>query len=546
VSRKPRHGSGLPEAKRILARQAREAEQARKASEREQAARARAASQARAAAERDAKRLRIERRKLEAVARTRALEDDVERLERILLDGLQHESYLDPESLKEPLRLPTFDPGPHAEPLPEPDSRSFLPPRPSALAQLLPGWDRRYEKRLTAAQTRYDAALAEHRKRDTERQADLRSAQAKHERRVAAIKQRVAEQHATIDALKSGLAAGQPRAIRDYFQRVLAARPRLAGIPDQARAVFIPDSNELIVEFELPAYTRMPLNASYQYVQTTDTFRPTLRPEKKRKQLYQRVIAQLTLLTVRDIFEADRSSRVDAAVVNGMLSAIDPATGKPVRPCVVSVCVTRDSYQGLNLAQVDPVECLTKLAAQLSPSPEELSPVQPILAQAFFDAPYIEEMDVLASLDSRPNLLDLTPEEFEHLVANLFSKLPRPLEVKPTRRSGDGGFDCVVRDPDPIFGGIVVVQARRYDPAKLKVGVSQVREMYGLMIAQGASNGILVTTTGFTKGSFDFSKDKPLKLISGSHLLNLLREHASIDVTIRSPGRWQNPIKPPP
>jgi restriction system protein len=362
---------------------------------------------------------------------------------------------------------------------------------------------------------------------------------------VAAIKQQVAEQHATIDALKSGLASGQPRAIRDYFQRVLAARPRLAGIPNQARAVFIPDSNELIVEFELPAYTRIPLNASYQYIQTTDTFKPTLRPEKKRKQLYQRVIAQLTLLTVRDIFEADRSGRVDAVVVNGMLSAVDPATGKPVHPCVVSVCVTCDSYQGLNLAQVHPVECLTKLAAQLSPSPEELSPVQPILAQAFFDAPYIEEMDMLASLDSRPNLLDLTPEEFEHLVANLFSKLDRPLEVKPTRRSGDGGFDCVVRDPDPIFGGIVVVQARRYDPAKLKVGVSQVREMYGLMIAQGASNGILVTTTGFTKGSFDFSKDKPIKLISGSHLLNLLKEHAGMDVTIRSPGRWQNPIKPP-
>jgi restriction system protein len=174
-----------------------------------------------------------------------------------------------------------------------------------------------------------------------------------------------------------------------------------------------------------------------------------------------------------------------------------------------------------------------------------LSPVQPVLAQAFFDAPYVEEMDVLSSLDSRPNLLDLTPEEFEHLVANLFSKLPRPLEVKPTRRSGDGGFDCVVRDPDPIFGGIVIVQARRYDPVKLKVGVKDVREMYGLMIAEGASNGILVTTTGFTKGSFDFSKDKPLKLISGAHLLNLLREHAGMDVTIRSPGRWQNPIRAP-
>jgi restriction system protein len=327
VSRKPRRGSGLTQTERMVAQQAREAEQARKAFEREQAARTRAAAQARAAADREAKRRRIERRKVEAVARTRALEADVDRLERLLLDGLRHDPYLDPESLKEPLRLPAFDPGPLAKPLPEPDSRSFLPPRPHALAQLLPGWDRRYEKRLAAAQSRYDAAVAEHREQDAQRQADLRAAQAKHERRVTAIKQRVTEQHATIDTLKSGLASGQPRAIRDYFQRVLAARPRLEGIPNQARAVFIPDSNELIVEFELPPYTRVPLNASHQYVQMTDTFKPTLRPEKKRKQLYQRVIAQLTLLTVRDVFEADRSGRVDAVVVNGMLSAIDRPPG---------------------------------------------------------------------------------------------------------------------------------------------------------------------------------------------------------------------------
>jgi restriction system protein len=259
--------------------------------------------------------------------------------------------------------------------------------------------------------------------------------------------------------------------------------------------VFVPDSNELIVEFELPSYARIPQATGYQYVQSTDMLKPLLRSEKKRKELYQRVIAQATLLTVRDLFEADRWGNVQAVVANGMLDAVDPTTGRPVHPCIVSVCVTRDSYQGLDLSRVDPIGCLTKLAAQLSPSPEELSPVQPILAQAFLNAPYVEELDVLTSLDSRPNLLDLTPEEFEHLVANLFRKMPRPLEVKPTRRSGDGGFDCVVRDPDPIFGGIVVVQARRYDPAKLKVGLKDVREMYGVMIAERASNANLVTTT---------------------------------------------------
>lgn len=60
---------------------------------------------------------------------------------------------------------------------------------------------------------------------------------------------------------------------------------------------------------------------------------------------------------------------------------------------------------------------------------------------------------------------------------------------------------------------------------------------------EGPLAGCLV---GLTKGAFDFAKDKPLKLISGSYLLALLKDHAGIEATIRSTGRWKNPIKPPP
>lgn len=378
-----------------MAQQAREAEQARKASERDQAARARKAAKDRASWERDAKRRSIERNKREADAKTRALEDDVTALEHVLADGLRRDPYLDPESLKEPLRLPAFAPGVHGIPLPVSDPGTFLPSRPGALAQMVPGASRRYEEALAAGRVKYEAAMADHERREGERQARLRTAEAEHQRQVVAIREQVAEQHAAVDALVAGLASGQARALREYFRQVLAARPRLDGVPNQQRAVFLADSDELIVEFELPTYDRIPQIASYQYVQATDTLKPTLRGEKKRKELYQRVIAQLTLLTVRDLLDADRNGKIEAVVANGMVDAIDPTTGKPVRPCVVSVCVTRDSYQGLDLARVDPVGCLTKLAAQLSPSPEELSPVQPILAQAFLDAHYVEEMDVL-------------------------------------------------------------------------------------------------------------------------------------------------------
>ena len=100
------------------------------------------------------------------------------------------------------------------------------------------------------------------------------------------------------------------------------------------------------------------------------------------------------------------------------------------------------------------------------------------------DSRFIEETDVISGLDQRPNLMDLTPSEFESLITNLFQKMG--LETRLTQASRDGGVDCVAFDPRPIFGGKVVIQAKRY---KNTVGVSAVRDLYGTMQNEGASKG---------------------------------------------------------
>jgi hypothetical protein len=53
--------------------------------------------------------------------------------------------------------------------------------------------------------------------------------------------------------------------------------------------------------------------------------------------------------------------------------------------------------------------------------------------------------------------------------------------------------------------------------------------------------GILVTTSGYGRASFEFADGKPLELLSGSHLLYLLAEHAGIDARIEPPEDWVDP-----
>ncbi|HWE64704.1 MAG TPA: restriction endonuclease, partial [Chloroflexota bacterium] len=112
------------------------------------------------------------------------------------------------------------------------------------------------------------------------------------------------------------------------------------------------------------------------------------------------------------------------------------------------------------------------------------------------------------------------------------------LETRLTQASRDGGVDCVAYDPRPVLGGKVVIQAKRYKPT---VGVSAVRDLFGTVQNEGASKGLLVTTSGYGKAAYDFASGKPLDLLDGSNLLYLLSKHAGIEAKIVMPVDWKDP-----
>jgi restriction system protein len=280
----------------------------------------------------------------------------------------------------------------------------------------------------------------------------------------------------------------------------------------------------------------LPEIKEYRYVKAKDEILGSSVPPSARKASYSSVIAQLALRTINEVFQADEAATTDTVVLNGHVHAIDQRTGQPVHPCLVTVRTTRDQFARIDLRNVDAAECLKGLSASVSRSPAELVPVRPVLVFDMVDRRFVQEEDVLFSLDSRPNLMDLSPSEFESLITNLFEKMG--LETRLTQASRDGGVDCVAYDPRPIFGGKVVIQAKRY---KNTVGVSAVHDLFGTMQNEGASKGILVTTSGYGQASHDFASGKPMELLDGPNLLYLLKEHAAVDAKIEAPEDWVDP-----
>ncbi len=411
--------------------------------------------------------------------------------------------------------------------LPEVPMLENLMPEPLGFFQkFIPGAKGRYRKLAANAETEH-AAL-------------LNNFEAIMKRRTSALGelQKEADRYnAEISALRDAYKAGEAEGVIAYFEAVFQQSEYPDCFSQEHNIAFLPDSRQIVVDYEIPSIDEtVPVVEKYRYIKSKDEFVETKRTEKSRQSFYASILAQTALRLFHEVFASDVEHVVEVAVINIYVPTIDKATGHSIRPCLISARLSAEQFAELHLERVEPTVCLKQLRANVSSHPSELVAVKPIIDINMVDRRFIDEANVLSTLDSRPNLMELTPGEFESLITNLFKAMG--LEARLTQSSRDGGVDCVAFDQRPIFGGKVVIQAKRY---KHTVGVSAVRDLYGTMMNEGASKGILVTTSGYGKAAFEFANGKPIELISGGNLLSLLSEHAGIEAKIQVPDIWIDP-----
>jgi restriction system protein len=484
-------------------------------------------------------------RSTEADEMTETLEAHVDELTSILRVATTKTFAVDFEKLKaKPKRLP-FDADGLDQPGLAPLESDFQPASLNFLQRLVPALVQKYDQAVIDGAQKYQEAVAQHQSRESERMAKLQGLKATHAERLESERRRVAEFNATIDEKAASYRACDVQAVIDYFTTVLENDVILEEHAPNVRVGFVPESKQLVVEYQLPTIEVIPTETGYKYVKKEDDIQATPRRLPEVRRLYRDLLAQLACRALYAVADGDTAGVVDVVVLNGFVDTIDPGTGKRITPTIISVRALASELREIDFSKVDATACLMGLKALVSRSAHELDPVRPIVNFNMVDPRFIDKSDVLSGLDSRPNIAELTPSEFEALMTNLFEKMG--LETRLTQASRDGGVDCVAWDMRPVVGGKVVIQAKRY---KNTVGVSAVRDLFGTMINEGAAKGILVTTSGFGASTYDFSKNKPIELVSGSNLLSMLSEYAGIEAKIEFPDDWQDtdnivgPIRP--
>lgn len=332
------------------------------------------------------------------------------------------------------------------------------------------------------------------------------------------------DENAAVEGKRKGYESNDAAAIEWYFERVLSASDYPDWMPQEFDLEMRADSKMILVSYSLPPFDTMPRLREVTYIASREEMREKNLTDSQAKNLYDAVLYQLCLRTVHEILESDYAGTVTSVVFNGYVTAVDPANGKTATTCILSLHVTRAEFDDLDLAKVDPKTCFRALKGVGSSKLHSMAAVAPIMEMNRTDARFVSAREVTGLLNESVNLATMDWQDFEHLTREIFEAefSSHGGEVKVTQSSRDGGVDAIAFDPDPIRGGKIVIQAKRYTNT---VGVAAVRDLYGTVMNEGATKGILVTTSDYGPDAYRFAKDKPLTLMNGSNLLHLLERH---------------------
>lgn len=114
----------------------------------------------------------------------------------------------------------------------------------------------------------------------------------------------------------------------------------------------------------------------------------------------------------------------------------------------------------------------------------------------------------------------LSGVEFEMVCKKLLENMG--FAVETTKTSGDGGIDLIAYNSQTLLSGKYIIQCKRYTGS---VGEPIIRDLYGVVTSERANKGILMTSGVFTKQAQIFADGKPIELIDGVKLRDLLQDY---------------------
>lgn len=263
-----------------------------------------------------------------ALQRTREAERQQKALEQILRDGIEVDSVLDWEKLKD--RSGFSEPQPTGKlpiagmPEPRKDAVEFQPVL-NLLDRLIPS---RRSRRVAEVEQRFLNATREWTAKDQQ----IRDANAKQQIEYeTSLRQWIAKrtlhattlagQHAEVEAKKASYESKDPDGLVEYWSQVLFASEYPEGFPKSFSLDYIPETQTLVIEYALPDIESLPRLKELKYIAVRDELKEVHVSEAWLNRTYESVLYQICLRTAHETFQSD----VVNADANSALTALSIA-----------------------------------------------------------------------------------------------------------------------------------------------------------------------------------------------------------------------------
>jgi restriction system protein len=128
-----------------------------------------------------------------------------------------------------------------------------------------------------------------------------------------------------------------------------------------------------------------------------------------------------------------------------------------------------------------------------------------------------KRMRLVSHQKSIETLRETNWEDFEILIGEVFRRNGYAV-IENMVDGADGGIDLSLSKD----GKLHIVQCKQWRSSK--IGVSVIREMFGVMKANNAESVFIVASGAFTKDALAFARDLPIELIGGNRLLKLISD----------------------
>lgn len=180
------------------------------------------------------------------------------------------------------------------------------------------------------------------------------------------------------EKLKENYFQKNTEAVIQYCEMVLKNSQYPETFPRDFDLDYNSDSKLLIVEYFLPAPDDLPTLKDVKYIAAKKELKESFLSETQLSKIYDSAIYKITLRTLHELFKAGKAEALEVIVFNGWVNAIDKATGKKVRNCIVTIKAKKIEYNEIELSNVDAATCFKYFKGVGSSKLSSITAVKPI------------------------------------------------------------------------------------------------------------------------------------------------------------------------